>query len=1535
MNAQDINKNNILHSIYAIISKVTGHRIEDLDSDMYLEEDLGLDSLKMISLLNEMMELIPPERINQFTAEHPIQSLMCLQTIGDIIKVWESGIEEESDYDTIPDAKASIQDETINNISSHDNLDSQKIAAVLKNSSAKDSIFDLISKVTGHKAEDLDCDMYLEGDLGLDSIKMITLMNEIMKLVPENEVNDFKAKHPIGSLMGLQTIGDIIQVFDSWDKEMGKTSEVNEICMNSLPERNLQSESGKLDILNSQYTFIISYLAVTTHTISSGICIRGDLNINYLKDAWEEVIYLHPMLRSVFRVEEKATSFKQYSIEVLKDVKVPEISVQDLRHLDSKAQRQTIKNRFESDLNRKLDIFKWPLHDLSVVRLGDNEYEIILSINHIISDGLGNQQLLRELLEILSAKVEGRYTGLPCATSISEYNRVVSEMNLWNNEEENRFLDGYLKKQGKEKYMFNPYGPSKKLSTEPFTGVNTNTKKYWVDKQVADLLISRTKSWGVSLFVLLLSTYIRTIKQQGEARDKVIMNVPTGGRVYPNVDATGILSSFAQNMALSFCCEDTSNGWESLIAKVDEEIKSSLSSGIDRAQIYQSALFAKEKMALQDGKIPEMASEIIRSTLKSNLYFSFVGDTHLREAYGDFKVFDYEAYTCTIPGAIDCLVEIFCGKILLTANYDGDFHDEAYIDKHMSRLIENIKELAALDVEMQQSMYVKPVISVNTEEIELKICNIVEEVCKRSVQKEDMYKDLTEEFGMDSLECIRIISKLGKDIGIDGTDRKALFGCRTLKEMATVVAAKKTPQPPTKNLNELEIPYLKIVQQCKQTPDALAILFNEERITYRQLEDITNRLANFLKSKGIKAGSLVGVMTLPGPLMLIGMIGILKSGAAYVPVDPSYPAERIKYILTHAKIQILLTEKVIKKQVSELFDNANRENILVYLDNISENDLSSNQVDRDTWSLCSNSDPDYSSSPDDIMTVLYTSGSTGNPKGVVLAHRGYMNRLVWHQKMFDLKLGERVAQKTSCCFDISVWELFWPLMYGGTVCPIRKEIVKNPWELAKWFIDARINIMHFVPSLFGEFVNALEDDDYSFRDLRWLIFSGEALPMSYIQKWIDKHGMATGLANLYGPTEASIDVTYHIIEKRPGDDGETSIPIGKPVDNVFIKNLDKDMRELAAGEIGELWIGGIQLAKGYLYNPEKTKETFWPNPFPEIPGEFLYRTGDLTTKRPDGSYEYHGRIDNQVKIRGFRVELGEIEGVLSSIPYIEEAAVIAVDFAPGEKHLVAFLSGTQVDDKQIKDAIGTRLPHYMIPHRIKWLQSIPKNPNGKLDRKALQALVANNGEENRETCLAANQGASQTVSKNNDDNLPLTPGQLWLLKHFDAPYQWTGYSRFYYKKPMDFKLLKKSVRVLLERHDALRCIVCKDGSKWVQRVLSADNLTENIDFYDGSQMDENERNEEIENFIKETIGGFYIDKWPLWKMIVVKISDSLYDMAIIGHHIISDVVSTHILFQDMWQIYDQLNSGAREANLGQVKSLREYVTTIEELKGKT
>ncbi|MCB2361941.1 non-ribosomal peptide synthetase [Clostridium estertheticum] len=1366
----------------------------------------------------------------------------------------------------------------------------------------KTQIYEIISNITGHKTLDLDCEMFLESDLGIDSIKMVTLMNGLMKSVPAEELENFTSKYPITYLMSLQTIGEIVLMFEGFYNV----------------ESSSQDETDELIILNSQYPFLVSYWSVGTLTICSGVKIEGPLHLEILQESWLELVKRHPSLCSEFKACDEAKNFKDYKLKVHINPILPKIEVRDMRDLPKEVRNETIKKTIEELINKPFDIFKYPLHKFMIIQLNNTQYELILANNHLVSDGLGNQQILREILEIYSARLQGANSNLPGILNVSDYNKVVSEINNFNDSKENKNLENYIQTHGKTKYRFNPF--SNNSVKNEFAQIKI--QKYWISETVTNLLLDKSKAWRVSLFSILVSAYLKSIAQLDEKSNQTILNLPTGGKVYPSVDATGLIGCFAQNMSLTFNLNHSGNDWETLVKNVDEEIKDNISSGIDRAQTFITAQMAKEQDMLEHGKMPKTTAAIVRSTLKSNLYLSFVGNTKIKERYGDLKIIDYEAYTSTNVETIDNLIELFQNKILITSNYDSLHFSGDNINILINKFIDNLNSLAECKIVVKDKILSSKISQdkILLEELE----TIAQEVCCTNICSDDIHKDLEADFGVDSLQLIRIITRISKQHV--GVDKNSLFGCRTLNEMASIIEKDGSVNDEKGDLKENyseekeQIPFMQIMKQCKLTPDAAAIMYNDEIITYKELDCISNKLANYLQTQGIKKGSLVGIMVFPGPIMLIGMIGIMKAGAAYVPVDPAYPTDRVQYILSNSGIEVMLTENALKEQLGELIKDESSIKTVLYLDygETTSSTYKYKQVSKEQWIEASDIEPKFINSPDDLMTVLYTSGSTGNPKGVMLGHRGYMNRLKWHQDTFKLKIGERVAQKTSCCFDISVWELFWPLMYGGTVCPVRKEIVKNPWGLAKWLIDTKINIMHFVPSLFGEFVNAIDDDNYNFKDLRWLIFSGEALPMPIIQKWIDKHGLGIGLANLYGPTEASIDVTCHIIDKRPGSNGENSIPIGKPIENVFIKNLDKNMNELPDGEIGELWIGGVQLAKGYLNNRQKTEEAFKPNPFKGIPGEYLYRTGDLTTRRADRSYDYLGRIDNQVKIRGFRVELGEIEAVLGGHSCVDEAAVIAVDYIEGQKQLIAWLAGDKVTDSELKECISKKLPYYMIPHHFEWINVLPKTPNGKLDRKALIELSQRKLKGKGTNELAVNE-------------ISLSPAQNWLMSYFDYPYQWTGYTRFLYKQPLDYTLFNRALSIVTNSRDALRSVLVDKDGKWLQKFLPQDQMVE-ADFYDGSHMNNEERNNEVKNLIDTIISGLKVDKWPLWKVVVIKVNESLYDISVIGHHLISDVITNQLLFKDIWKIYEQLILGNKDVKLEKSKSYKDFVLQVNEEK---
>lgn len=1486
-----VNNDQLHKALLQVVSNVTGHAVEDLEEDLYLEGDLGMDSIKMVSLMNELIRLVPSEEREAFQQKHPASDLMSLETIGDLMGLF--------------DGKETQQQKQM------EQEDSTPFSAA----GARSMVLGCIAAITGHKENQLEDDLFLEGDLGIDSIKMVSLMNELMKLVPADKREEFTSLHPISGLMSVQTVGDILDIFDKWGLEQSTIS-LNNV---ETAEKVKGFQPEYLEILNAQYPFLAAYWSVSNITIDSCVKVQGEFNLQVLEGAWKSVIMSHPILRSVFETEACARHFGQYRLKMLSHITLPEIPVYDIRNINAEEKEFFVMERLEKGINGKFDLFTWPLHRMEIVLFDEECFGILCFFNHTVTDGLGNQQFLRELLEAYGKKLRGEEltygSFLP-----QQYNQLVDRMNRWNSPEELSQMEKYLKSQGKSRYFFNPL--SKKLSTEPFNAVITKTSKYWLDAGTTSRLTRCTAVFKTSVFVLLVSAYVKTIAGYEKPGKNIILNLPTGGKVYPDADATGVLGCFAQNMALSFDTTLAAGPWETLVEHVGEHIRGAITSGLDRAQVFSAARNAVTQETLENGKMSPSVAAFIRQTIKSNLYLSYVGNTGLKEQYDELKVCDYEAYTCTNPGTIDNLVELFHGRLIITSNYDSGFFDRSFIDELMQEYIKNIRELAGLS-EQADTKSNETVLTLAPSYSD-KIKQLFEEVCLRNISQQDFSRDLDGELGMDSLQRIRFIAGLSRQI--PGLDKNAIFTCRTLSEIVNAAGNG------TDNLNivQTEIPYLQIVEQCKKTPEAVAIKFGNQKLTYRELHDSSNKLANCLQSRGIRAGSFVGILTLPGPFMLLGMLGILKAGAAYIPVDPVYPAERIEYIINHSKMEVLVTEQELNTQLAVLLDRFAHLRTVVCMDEGDE-EVSCGQIRRITrreWMAFPAAEPVYESSPDDLMTVLYTSGSTGKPKGVMLNHRGYMNRLVWHQKTFRVKPGECVAQRTSCCFDISVWELFWPLMYGAAVCPVRKDIVRNPWKLAQWMEDNEISIMHFVPSLFGEFVNALEDDHHTFKKLRWLIFSGEALPMSLIQKWMDRYGTSTGLANLYGPTEASIDVTCHIIDKRPGLDGETSIPIGKPIDNVYIRNLDHNMRELPEGETGELWIGGIQLAKGYLHNTEKTAEVFKQNPFPEIPGEFLYKTGDLTVRKADGSYEFHGRADHQVKIRGFRIELGEIEAVLSTVPGISEAAVTMMEEpeGSGQKFLVAWLAGIRLEDRKVKESISRKLPEYMIPHRFQWLECLPKNPNGKLDRKALSADKASRSDSARLAVRAAESSNIQTRQDAGPGGLlALTPAQSWLMTYFDYPYSWTGYTRFLYKMPLDLELFNRALNELVNRHTSLQCIFVQENSRWYQKIIThREILTAAV--YDAGSMEPVEREEAMRNLVRETVSGFSVEQWPLLKVIILRVSDSLYDIAVVGHHLISDMLTNHLLFREIWRIYSQLLSNP---NLSDIHNLDQYTDYIQ------
>ncbi|QSQ18814.1 non-ribosomal peptide synthase/polyketide synthase [Pyxidicoccus parkwayensis] len=498
-----------------------------------------------------------------------------------------------------------------------------------------------------------------------------------------------------------------------------------------------------------------------------------------------------------------------------------------------------------------------------------------------------------------------------------------------------------------------------------------------------------------------------------------------------------------------------------------------------------------------------------------------------------------------------------------------------------------------------------------------------------------------------------------------------------------------------------------IEAQVRRTPDAEAVRFEDQALTYAQLDARADQLAAYLRQLGVGREVLVGVCLERSLDMMVALLGVLKSGAAYVPLDPAYPRERLAGMLEDTAAPVLLTHRHF---VNVLPAHASR---VVCLD--------------EDWASAippRSASPAPTASPDALAYVIFTSGSTGRPKGATNAHTGIVNRLLWMQQEYGLTSDDTVLQKTPFSFDVSVWEFFWPLMTGARLVFAKPGGHQDPAYLARLMDDARVTTAHFVPSMLQAFVE--EPGLEKLTHLRRLICSGEALPAALVRR-AHQRLPATEVHNLYGPTEAAVDVTYYAC---PRDDLARGVPIGRPVANTQIHILDGTGQPVPVGVAGELFIGGIQVGRGYWRRPELTAERFIPDPFSATPGARLYRTGDVARWRRDGTVEYVGRADFQVKLRGLRIELGEIESALRQQPQIHDTVVVAREDVPGDKRLVAYVvarEGSTVDAAELRTPLLKMLPEYMVPSAFVVLEALPLNPSGKVDRKALPAPDARAG----------------------------------------------------------------------------------------------------------------------------------------------------------------------------------------------------------------
>ncbi|WP_372241582.1 amino acid adenylation domain-containing protein [Pseudomonas sp. SK] len=748
--------------------------------------------------------------------------------------------------------------------------------------------------------------------------------------------------------------------------------------------------------------------------------------------------------------------------------------------------------------------------------------------------------------------------------------------------------------------------------------------------------------------------------------------------------------------------------------------------------------------------------------------------------------------------------------------------------------------------------------------------------------------------------------------------------------------------------NERSIHQLIEAQVCA-TPDAPALVFGEQTLSYAELNCRANQLAHRLRELGVGPDVLVGIAMQRSLEMVIGLLGIVKAGGAYVPLDPEYPQERLRYMFDDSGIALLLSQ-------SHLRDTLPIPAGLRCL-----------ELDSEDLSGYSDANPDTDVAPLNLAYVIYTSGSTGRPKGAGNSHRALVNRLWWMQKAYGLDASDSVLQKTPFSFDVSVWEFFWPLMTGARLVIAQPGAHRDPQLLVEAISHYGISTLHFVPSMLQAFMTHQAVERCV--SLRRVVCSGEALPAELARQALQRLPAAS-LYNLYGPTEAAIDVTHWTCQP----DENISVPIGQPINNLKAHILDGSLQPAVRGSAGELYLGGVGLARGYHQRPALTAERFVPDPF-STDGGRLYRTGDLARYRADGVIDYAGRIDHQVKIRGLRIELGEIEAHLLQLPSVQEAVVLAQD-GPSGKQLVAYVVPADSRQEQgalrdsLRAALKAGLPDYMVPAHLLLLDQLPLTPNGKLDRKALPQADASQlqGEYVAPQSALEQQIAAiwaqllkleqvgltdnffelggdsiislQVVSRARQAGIhftpkellqhqtvqglasvarrseaaaleqgavsgpvPLIPVQHWFFEQALAvPDHWNQSVLLEPAQALDAGLLCKALGDLHNHHDVLRLNAWQSDDHW-QAAIGAAVPPELLWVRECNDA------EALAQLADQAQRSLQLAEGPLLRAVLATLPDASQRLLLVIHHLVVDGVSWRVLLEDLQQAYQAHAAG--------------------------
>jgi amino acid adenylation domain-containing protein len=1034
--------------------------------------------------------------------------------------------------------------------------------------------------------------------LGLDSLKVFELKNRVeVDLEVEVSVADF--------FEGMSTCCLVTKI-------------LAQMTTDAIPSISLSQQENNTSIyplsFAQQGLWFINQLTpdAPTYNIPVVISLKGYVNLAVLQDSLNEIIRRHEVLRTSFTVVD------EQPVQVINPPVPLTLAVEDLRTLKTSDCTQVAQRLASEFAQQPFDLSDQLLLRAKIFQLDNKNYQLIVTLHHIIADGWSIGVFIKELAALYEAFSVGKPS--PLSELPIQYTDFVNWQQKWLDSQRIQTLLTYWKQklQG-ELPVLNLPTDRPRPPVQTFKGAQA---KLVLSQTLKKELKNLSRQQGVTLFMTLLTAF-KILLYRYTGQTDILVGSPIANRNRAEIES---LIGFFVNVLVLRTDFSGDLSFQDLLARVKSTALG--------AYVHQDLPFEKLVEELQPSRDLSynplfQAMFVLQNVPKPNLSSSDVSITY-EEGYNGTSKFDLTLF-----------MEDSEQGLAATCEYNTDLFNVDTI----TRMLGHFQTLL-------------------------------------------------------------------KSIVRDPEERISKLQLLTLPEVQQLLVEwndTKTDYPQDKCIHQL------FEAQVEKTPSDIAVIFENQQLTYQELNNQANKLGHCLQLQGIKPDTVVGVYMERSLEMVVALIAILKAGGAYLPLDPAYPKERLAFMLADAQVSVLLTQQHLGNQLPP------HQAQLLFID--AED---SAYTDYSTQNLVSDV------KPENLAYVIYTSGSTGKPKGVMNTHRGLCNRLLWMQDTYQLTASDRVLQKTPFSFDVSVWEFFWPLLTGASLVVAKPGGHYDARYLVELICQQQITTLHFVPSMLQAFLE--EQEHRKCKSIKRVICSGEALPFELQQRFFES--LDAQLYNLYGPTEASIDVTAWHCQSVSSS---RIVPIGRPIANTQLFILDKNLQPVPIGVAGELHIAGVGLARGYLNRPELTEEKFIPNPFNDLQldkgvksapsrtktlnaSNRLYKTGDLARYCPDGNIEFLGRIDHQVKIRGNRIELGEIEALLEKHLQVKETVVVAREDIPNDWRLVAYLvpyEDERLSINGIRDFLKEKLPEYMLPSAFVVLDALPLTLNGKVDRRAL------------------------------------------------------------------------------------------------------------------------------------------------------------------------------------------------------------------------